>query len=130
SSHAWPGGFPGQGIPAGTWSRACGAIITSSRRPIRTGGSGECRKWRKIKTAASHEADRERWRLFERASLEAMVDRPDNLAPPRRRKLCAGPLASFSREDPEPKFISLTWRFESGPTNRTKHSHSLSPRKH
>ena len=43
--------------------------LTSSRRPIRTGGSGECWKWRKIKTAASHEADRERWRLFERASL-------------------------------------------------------------
>jgi hypothetical protein len=25
---------------------------------------------------------------------------------------------------PKPKFISLTWRLENGPTNRTKHSHT------
>jgi len=28
--------------------------------------SGECRDWRKIKTAAWREGNRERWRLFER----------------------------------------------------------------
>ena len=27
--------------------------------------SGECRDWRKVKTAAWREANRERWRLFE-----------------------------------------------------------------
>src|SRR5215470_16025864 len=32
-------------------------------------------------------------------------------------------------QDPEQKFISLTLRLESRPTNRTKHFHSLSPRK-
>ena len=29
--------------------------------------SGECRDWRKVKTAAWREANRERWRLFEKA---------------------------------------------------------------
>jgi ATP-dependent DNA ligase len=29
--------------------------------------SGQCRGWRKIKTDAWREANRERWRLFERA---------------------------------------------------------------
>jgi len=40
--------------------------IVSKRRdaPYR---SGECRDWRKVKTAAWREANRERWRLFERA---------------------------------------------------------------
>jgi ATP-dependent DNA ligase len=28
--------------------------------------SGECRDWRKIKTATWREANRERWRLFEK----------------------------------------------------------------
>jgi ATP-dependent DNA ligase len=39
--------------------------IVSKRRaaPYR---SGECRDWRKVKTAAWREANRERWRLFER----------------------------------------------------------------
>ena len=39
--------------------------IVSKRRdaPYR---SGDCRDWRKIKTAAWREANRERWRLFER----------------------------------------------------------------
>src|SRR5262245_15499414 len=31
--------------------------------------------------------------------------------------------------DAKPKSISLTWRFESAPTNRTKQSHSLSARR-
>jgi bifunctional non-homologous end joining protein LigD len=40
--------------------------IVSKRRdaPYR---SGECRDWRKVKTTAWREANRERWRLFERA---------------------------------------------------------------
>jgi len=40
--------------------------IVSKRRdaPYR---SGECRDWRKVKTVAWREANRERWRLFERA---------------------------------------------------------------
>jgi len=29
--------------------------------------SGECRDWQKIKTQAWRDANRERWRLFERA---------------------------------------------------------------
>ena len=29
--------------------------------------SGECRDWRKVKTQTWREANRERWRLFERA---------------------------------------------------------------
>ena len=39
--------------------------IVSKRRdaPYR---SGECRDWRKVKTASWREANRERWRLFER----------------------------------------------------------------
>jgi bifunctional non-homologous end joining protein LigD len=39
--------------------------IVSKRRtaPYR---SGECRDWRKVKPAAWREANRERWRLFER----------------------------------------------------------------
>ena len=39
--------------------------VVSKRRdaPYR---SGACRDWRKIKTVAWREADRERWRLFER----------------------------------------------------------------
>jgi bifunctional non-homologous end joining protein LigD len=39
--------------------------IVSKRRaaPYR---SGECRDWRKIKTVAWREANRERWRMFER----------------------------------------------------------------
>ena len=39
--------------------------IVSKRRdaPYR---SGECRDWRKVKTAAWREANKERWRLFER----------------------------------------------------------------
>jgi len=39
--------------------------VVSKRRdaPYR---SGDCRDWRKIKTAAWREANRERWRLFER----------------------------------------------------------------
>ena len=38
--------------------------IVSKRRdaPYR---SGECRDWRKVKTQARREANRERWRLFE-----------------------------------------------------------------
>ena len=40
--------------------------IVSKRRaaPYR---SGECRDWRKVKTVAWREANRERWRLFERS---------------------------------------------------------------
>ena len=40
--------------------------IVSKRRdgPYR---SGECRDWRKVKTQAWHEANRGRWRLFEKA---------------------------------------------------------------
>jgi bifunctional non-homologous end joining protein LigD len=40
--------------------------VVSKRRdaPYR---SGECRDWRKVKTAAWREANRERWRLFERS---------------------------------------------------------------
>ena len=39
--------------------------IVSKRRaaPYR---SGECNDWRKVKTVAWREANRERWRLFER----------------------------------------------------------------
>jgi ATP-dependent DNA ligase len=39
--------------------------VVSKRRdaPYR---SGECRDWRKVKTTAWREANRERWRLFER----------------------------------------------------------------
>src|SRR5262249_40303871 len=39
--------------------------VVSKRRdaPYR---SGECRDWRKVKTVAWREANRERWRLFER----------------------------------------------------------------
>jgi bifunctional non-homologous end joining protein LigD len=39
--------------------------VVSKRRsaPYR---SGECRDWRKVKTLAWREANRERWRLFER----------------------------------------------------------------
>jgi len=40
--------------------RDCPAI---QRAPYRC---GECRDWRKVKTAAWREANRERWRLFER----------------------------------------------------------------
>ena len=29
--------------------------------------SGDCRDWRKVKTTAWREANRERWRMFERA---------------------------------------------------------------
>ena len=41
--------------------------IVSKRRdaPYR---SGECRDWRKVKTLAWREANRQRWRLFERNS--------------------------------------------------------------
>jgi bifunctional non-homologous end joining protein LigD len=41
--------------------------VVSKRReaPYR---SGECRDWRKVKTAAWREANRERWRLFEKVS--------------------------------------------------------------
>jgi ATP-dependent DNA ligase len=40
--------------------------VASKRRdaPYR---SGECRDWRKVKTVAWREANRERWRLFERS---------------------------------------------------------------
>jgi ATP-dependent DNA ligase len=40
--------------------------VVSKRRdaPYR---SGECRDWRKVKTMAWREANRERWRLFEKA---------------------------------------------------------------
>jgi len=40
--------------------------VVSKRRdaPYR---SGECRDWRKVKTTAWREANRERWRLFERS---------------------------------------------------------------
>ena len=40
--------------------------IVSQRRdaPYR---SGECRDWRKVKTVAWREANRERWRLFEQS---------------------------------------------------------------
>jgi ATP-dependent DNA ligase len=40
--------------------------IVSKRRatPYR---SGECRDWRKVKTVAWRQANRERWRLLERA---------------------------------------------------------------
>jgi len=40
--------------------------VVSKRRdaPYR---SGECRDWRKVKTAAWREANRERWRFFEQA---------------------------------------------------------------
>jgi len=30
-------------------------------------GTGECRHWRKVKTQVWREANRERWRLFEKA---------------------------------------------------------------
>ena len=42
--------------------------IASKRRssPYR---SGECKDWRKIKTAAWREANHERWRLFERGRM-------------------------------------------------------------
>ena len=42
--------------------------IVSKRRdaPYR---SGECRDWRKVKTMAWREANRERWRLFERVPI-------------------------------------------------------------
>jgi bifunctional non-homologous end joining protein LigD len=42
--------------------------IVSKRRtaPYR---SGACRDWRKVKTVAWREANRERWRLFERHSI-------------------------------------------------------------
>jgi hypothetical protein len=33
--------------------------------------------------------------------------------------------SAVSFVDPERKFISLTWRLETGPTNRTKHSHNF-----
>ena len=33
--------------------------------------SGECRDWRKVKTAAWRKANKERWRLFERARSSA-----------------------------------------------------------
>jgi bifunctional non-homologous end joining protein LigD len=41
--------------------------VVSKRRdaPYR---SGECRGWRKVKTLAWREANKERWRLFERIS--------------------------------------------------------------
>jgi ATP-dependent DNA ligase len=40
--------------------------VVSKRRaaPYR---AGECKDWRKVKTAAWREANRERWRLFERS---------------------------------------------------------------
>jgi bifunctional non-homologous end joining protein LigD len=37
-----------------------------SKRRLAPYHSGECRDWRKIKTAAWRDANRERWRLFER----------------------------------------------------------------
>jgi ATP-dependent DNA ligase len=40
--------------------------IVSKRRDA-SYRSGECPDWRKMKTAAWHDANRERWRLFERA---------------------------------------------------------------
>jgi bifunctional non-homologous end joining protein LigD len=45
--------------------------VVSKRRdaPYR---SGECRDWRKVKTLARREANRERWRLFERSGLNLL----------------------------------------------------------
>jgi len=41
------------------------AVVSKRRRsPYQ---SGECRDWRKVKTPAWREANRERWRLFERS---------------------------------------------------------------
>jgi hypothetical protein len=37
-----------------------------SKRRTAAYSSGECRDWRKVKTVAWREANRERWRLFER----------------------------------------------------------------
>lgn len=39
--------------------------LSKRRAPYR---SGECRDWRKVKTIAWREANRERWRLFERGA--------------------------------------------------------------
>jgi len=36
--------------------------------------SGECRDWRKVKTAARREANRERWRLFEKVKCVGNTD--------------------------------------------------------
>jgi ATP-dependent DNA ligase len=37
-----------------------------SKRRVAPYRSGECRDWRKVKTIAWREANRERWRVFER----------------------------------------------------------------
>ena len=56
-------------VPAGeTWLHVDGCRLQVAERhrlrdaPYR---SGECRDWRKVKTLARREANRERWRLFD-----------------------------------------------------------------
>jgi bifunctional non-homologous end joining protein LigD len=41
-----------------------------SKRRTAPYSSGECRDWRKVKTVAWLEANRERWRMFERGTLQ------------------------------------------------------------
>jgi len=62
---SWKTAGEASGGPASLlWLRGDLEGMASMRRdaPYR---SGECRDWRKVKTAAWREANRERWRLFE-----------------------------------------------------------------
>jgi len=45
-----------------------------SKRCDATYRAGECRDWRKVKTVAWREANRERWQLFERVSGQQLRD--------------------------------------------------------
>jgi bifunctional non-homologous end joining protein LigD len=55
-----------------------------SKRRLAPYRSGECRDWRKVKTAAWREANRERWRLFERKAGGRKEAPSRKGAPPRR----------------------------------------------
>jgi len=56
-------------LPVGAtrWAEERGLEGIVSKRRDAPYRSGECRDWRKVKTAAWRKANRERWRLFEQA---------------------------------------------------------------
>ena len=49
----------------GAWPRSAASRVVSKRRDV-SYRSGDCRDWRKVKTVAWREANKERWRFFER----------------------------------------------------------------
>ena len=82
--------------------------IVSKRRssPYR---SGECKDWRKIKTAAWRAANRERWRLFERGRMctQALAQRSAGWrSPSRHERLSARAARQLKRPEPGSRGVS------------------------